>query len=272
MSNYQVLLSVTIAAIGLGAPTDNSAAAPPTQQETRSHVGLATLLQEVAETDAAETRRLQLDDGDDTLREAMKMLQDTDANAVNPKDELNLDDVGDRDLESQDSDQKSLFKGRETSVSGSRFSLPPLAALTTATKNIGNGFIPKGFRGDAGDLIAPLPESGDQRGQAWHWNEKHWAAANTFSHPLYFEDRMLERHGHQRFPHIQSLVSGGRFLTDAFLLPYHSAIHPPSECQYTLGYYRTGNCVPALKQRPPYQRKAAAAQAAALVTAGWILP
>lgn len=177
--------------------------------------------------------------------------------------EVDDSEIPDGEVGSQIS-SKSVFQGRQAEVSGGRFALPPIAALTTSQAEIGTGEVPQGFRrGDTAPHIA-LPESATDRGLPAEWHLSYWAAANTFSHPLYFEDRMLERHGHQRFPHLTPLVSGARFAAQASILPYLSAIHPPYECQYTLGYYRAGNCVPALKQRPPYKRQAVAAQAASM--------
>ncbi|WP_145387315.1 hypothetical protein [Stieleria neptunia] len=166
---------------------------------------------------------------------------------------------------------RSLFSDRQTQMADGKFVLPPIAALTTGTAEIGNGEVPLGFRqGEAAPLVR-LPESGTDRGLPWQWTARHWAAPNTFSHPLYFEDRMLERHGHQRYGCLQPLASGGRFLAQAVSLPYLTAIAPPSECQYSLGYYRAGSCVPALKQRPPYQRKAVVSQVTAAGVATAIL-
>ncbi|MDV6033695.1 MAG: hypothetical protein F9B45_27100 [Phycisphaera sp. RhM] len=166
---------------------------------------------------------------------------------------------------------RSLFSNRQTQIADGKLVLPPIAALTTDTSEIGNGEVPLGFRQGETVPLIPLPESGIDRGLPWQWTARHWAAPNTFSHPLYFEDRMLERHGHQRYPCLQPLVSGGRFLAQAVSLPYLTAITPPSECQYSLGYYRAGSCVPALKQRPPYQRKAVVSQATAVGVATAIL-
>ncbi|QDV82849.1 hypothetical protein [Planctomycetes bacterium TBK1r] len=166
---------------------------------------------------------------------------------------------------------RSLFSDRQTQLADGKLVLPPIAALTTDTTEIGNGEVPLGFRQGETVPLIPLPESGIDRGLPWQWTARHWAAPNTFSHPLYFEDRMLERHGHQRYPCLQPFVSGGRFLAQAVSLPYLTAIAPPSECQYSLGYYRAGSCVPALKQRPPYQRKAVVSQATAVGVATAIL-
>lgn len=215
--------------------------------------------------DAADTERPSLggDQKDSTLRDALELLSDPDELKGQQRNDKDSDPI------SQIS-SKSLFQGRRIEMSGDRFALPPIAALTTDMTEIGNGEVPEGFRGGESAPLIALPESGVDRGLPWDWNTQYWAAANTFSHPLYFEDRMLERHGHKRFPHLTPLVSGGRFAAQAAILPYLSAIHPPSECLYTLGYYRAGNCVPAFKQRPPYQRKAVAAQATSSAL-GWTI-
>ncbi|MCA9135290.1 MAG: hypothetical protein KDB00_00990 [Planctomycetales bacterium] len=207
-------------------------------------------------------------DSEKTLRNALEILDEK-------KSSLDSDLAFPNDAQGNSTDQvanRSIFADRKTSLQQGRFVLPPIEALTTSTSAVGNGEVPLGFRDGNASPMVSLPESGIQRGLPWQWNEYRWAAANTFSHPLYFEDRMLERHGHQRYPHLQPLVSAGRFAAQAFMLPYQAAINPPCECQYSLGYYRAGSCAPALLQRPPYQRKAAAAQAAGIVKAVIIIP
>lgn len=222
---------------------------------------IAALVQDDSTPQAAGDRpNLQLpDDDDSTLRDALETLSEDDGSQVSadPVDQVT---------------NRSLFSDRRTQLVGGRFELPPITALTTGTAEIGNGELPLGFREGAQPPMIALPESGNDRGLPWQWNARTWAAANTFSHPLYFEDRMLERHGHRRYPFYQPVVSGGRFLAQVVALPYLAAIHPPSECQYSLGYYRAGTCVPAFLQRPPYQRKAVAAQATAAAVGFTIWP
>ncbi len=170
---------------------------------------------------------------------------------------------------------QSIFGGdaaRSPAVQEGRFSLPPLMAATTQTGEIGNGRTPDGFRGEDSPPLQALAESGFQRGIDWDWSVRTWEAPNTFSHPRYFEDRMLERHGHERFPYLQPIASGTRFFTQVAILPYLMAVSPPFECEYTIGYYRTGSCVPKLKQRPPYERRAVIAQAASAAKTALILP
>lgn len=208
------------------------------------------------DTDPIEPPSLGEIDTDSTLRDALEMLAD--------------DDIGSDPL--SQSSSESLFEGRIPGRGQGGFELPPLAALTTSKTSIGDGSIPEGFRGDGPVSAMPLPESGNDRGLALPVTFAPWAAANTFSHPLYFEDRMLERHGHVRLGHFQPLASGARFLAQTAMLPYLSTLSAPCECEYSLGYYRTGSCVPALKQRPPYSRKAAAAQLTTIAVGATILP
>jgi hypothetical protein len=152
-------------------------------------------------------------------------------------------------------------------VDDGRFVLPTLIAATTETKDIGNGRTPEGFRAGEQSPTRLLPESAQQRQDTWQRTVGQWAAANTFSHPRYFEDRMLERHGHERCHYLQPLVSGARFFSQIPMLPYLATVRPPCDCEYTLGYYRSGSCAPPLLQRPPYERTAVAVEAAAIAGA-----
>lgn len=150
--------------------------------------------------------------------------------------------------------------------------LPPLMAATTNTAEIGNGVSPKEFRSESEVPISDLPESGTDRDTQWIATNYSFAAANTFSHPRYFEDRMLERHGHERFPHLQPLVSGARFFATFPMLPYLMTVRPPCECESQLGYFRSGSCVYPYAQRPPYQRDAVIVEAAAVTGAIIAIP
>ncbi|MEO1529423.1 MAG: hypothetical protein AAFX06_28715 [Planctomycetota bacterium] len=198
-----------------------------------------------------------------TLREALEMLQG---------EPESLDsELGDEPIEPEPGDE-SIFAGRSTSLVAGRLTLPPIQAATTRTSAIGNGRTPVGFRGGADAPAIDLPETGEERGLPWQWQTGSWAPTNSFFHPLYFEDRMLERHGHQRYPALQPMISGGRFVAQWVALPYLSTLHPPCECDYSLGYYRSGSCAPVLRQRAPWSRKAAAAQATSVVGGFWALP
>jgi hypothetical protein len=126
-------------------------------------------------------------------------------------------------------------------------------------------------------LTVPMPESASERmryldGGTWHWTGCAWTAPDTYSNPRYFEDVMLERHGHERWGYSQSLFSGARFFATAPMLPYLMAIQHPCHCESTLGYHRSGSCTPAFFQRPPFDRKAVVAQSATMATGLWIFP
>lgn len=159
----------------------------------------------------------------------------------------------------------SYDKSALPQVEDGKFYLPELRVPTTSIKDVGNGRVPPGIRQEA---FAPqqLAETGDDRSPDWNWSVCEWEAPNTFSNPRYFEDRMLERHGHRRLGCFQPAISGARFVSDFVMLPYQMTILPANQCEYTLGYYRPGTCVPGFIQRPPYVRDAAIIQAA--TTAG----
>lgn len=209
---------------------------------------------------------------------------DLDDDETDSDDEANSDD--DDDFDSEDLDDEDGILGSQATeslptVSGGRFNIPTIAAVSTATGDVGNGSTPDGFRSDSPRPLAPLPELASERraiGQnsgfdaSWNWSVTRWAAANTFSNPRYFEDVMLERHGHERWGRLQPVASGIRFFTTIPMLPYKMAIKPPCECEYTMGYYRTGSCAPALYQRPPWDRKAILAESAAVATGMILIP
>lgn len=153
---------------------------------------------------------------------------------------------------------KSIFGGNEVLPSANdsgRIELPPLRAVTIATDEIAN--VPKGFVIQAEGAGQPLIEEPLQRDPAWSWSTYEFAAANTFSHPLYFEDVMLERHGHERFPLLQPMASGARFFATVPMLPYLMTVRHPCDYEYKMGHFRTGDCVHPYCQRPPYVRRAA---------------
>lgn len=88
-----------------------------------------------------------------------------------------------------------------------------------------------------------------------------WHASNLCHKPLYFEDIQLERYGHTVGPIKQPFKSAAKFLVQAALLPYQTALYPPNECQYPLGLFRPGNCAPYLRTPFPWERRAIGYQA-----------
>jgi len=132
---------------------------------------------------------------------------------------------------------------------------PALSIRTTNLVGVGTGQIPEDTAAKEMTAVRDLPEGPDRDG-AWYIDTICWRAPNVFSHPLYFEDIMLERHGHQRFPWLQPWISGARFYATIPALPYLMTVEPMGDCNYLMGQYRPGTCAPVLKQRPPYQRDA----------------
>ncbi len=166
----------------------------------------------------------------------------------------------------------SIFGGEErlpSTTEQQRLKLPPLEAMTTAMDKIGTGSLPASFNRDHPNITEVLPEQVAERDPSWNWSTYCFSAPNTFSNPLYFEDVMLERHGHERFPMLQPAVSGVRFFATVPALPYLMTVRPPCECEYKMGHFRAGDCVHPYLQRPPYERKAAVMQG--LTTAGWVV-
>lgn len=170
---------------------------------------------------------------------------------------------------------QSIFGGEERLPGvgdNGRLTLPEISTATTSTRSIGNGSVPQPFYDEEDQREEPLFEAIHQRDPAWGWSLYTFAAANTFSHPLYFEDVMLERHGHERFPKLQPMISGARFFATVPMLPYLMTVRPPCDCEYKMGHFRTGDCVYPYLQRPPYVRNAAIVEAAAITGAAVILP
>jgi len=160
----------------------------------------------------------------------------------------------------------SIFGGDERlpEVRQGRLSLPPISASTTATDTIGNGSLPKSFASEETSAEGPLLEQVAQRDPQWGWSNYQFVASNTFSHPLYFEDVMLERHGHERYPLLQPMISGTRFIATVPMLPYLMTVRPPCDIEYKMGHFRAGDRVYPYLQRPPYVRDAAIVEAAAI--------
>ncbi|MGB7347703.1 MAG: hypothetical protein WBD20_26000 [Pirellulaceae bacterium] len=106
----------------------------------------------------------------------------------------------------------------------------------------------------------------------WQRHVMTWKASNLCHKPLYFEEVNLERYGHTAGPILQPVVSSAHFFANIAVMPYKMGIHPPSECQYALGYYRPGNCAPWIVPPVPLSLRGAAAQAAAVTTGFLLIP
>jgi hypothetical protein len=99
-----------------------------------------------------------------------------------------------------------------------------------------------------------------------------WEPSNLYHNPLYFEDGALERYGHTRNKLIQPFYSVAKFGGQLFGLPYQMAIDPACRKQYTLGWYRPGECAPKKCYQIPWSFRAAAAQAGVLTGIFFVFP
>lgn len=109
--------------------------------------------------------------------------------------------------------------------------------------------------------------------------ERSWLASNFHYHasalchkPLYFEDVQLERYGHTAGPFRQPILSAAHFVVHGLGLPYQMAINPPTECQYSLGYYRPGSCAPWMIQPFPLSLRGATAEVGAALGMAYLIP
>ncbi len=116
---------------------------------------------------------------------------------------------------------------------------------------------------EVGSLHQPIGES-----RPWALQSMQYVASGFCHRPLYFEEINLERYGHNFGPCIQPFVSAAAFFGRAPLLPYMMAADHPHECQYTLGHYRPGTCVPYRHNHLPWSTTGALLQAG-LVTGGF---
>ena len=151
------------------------------------------------------------------------------------------------------SSQQSMAKDRGPIV------LPALNVPNISIRDIGSerakGSAPEdAVAGRLPNMIS-LPFGPDRFGQ-WSLDYKTWTAPVFCHQPTYFEDTMLEQHGHERVPALQPILSGVRFYSTAAFLPYLSYLNPPLKYSYHGDHYRPGSCAPALRQRPPYDKGA----------------
>jgi hypothetical protein len=90
--------------------------------------------------------------------------------------------------------------------------------------------------------------------------------------PLYFEEVQLERYGHTAGPFRQPVFSGAHFIISLAALPYQMGMHPPMECQYSLGYYRPGSCAPWMIPPIPLSWEGAKWEIATALGMSYLIP
>ena len=76
-----------------------------------------------------------------------------------------------------------------------------------------------------------------------------WAPTNLHHQPLYFDDTPLERYGQAHSALVQPLASAARFYGTFAVMPIKLFSQPPHQRTTTLGLYRPGSPVPAVRQR-----------------------
>lgn len=204
------------------------------------------------------------------LRDLLRTGAENDrAEATNDKDRMSLRDEIIADAKEDEENEDGLFSQpfiseRLPDVTGGRIVLPSLRAVSLDTSTIGNGRLPDDFDSSEDVAAIALPEDPFARGMVAAGAVLPWTAPNTYSHPLYFEDRMLERHGHERWGCMQPIAAGARFFTTIPMLPYLATIQEPCDIVYSKGYYRAGSSAPCVMQRPPLERRAVVVEAAAI--------
>ncbi len=109
------------------------------------------------------------------------------------------------------------------------------------------------------------PETEPYELRDWTSTTFTWTASSVCHKPLYFEDAQLERYGHTAGPVKQIALSGAHFFGNIFFLPYQMGMTPPSECKYTLGYYRPGSCAPWMLPAIPLHARGARMQLGAIL-------
>ena len=99
-----------------------------------------------------------------------------------------------------------------------------------------------------------------------------WKASALCHKPLYFEEVQLERYGHSAGPIVEPLLSAAHFFITVPLLPYYMGVDPPQECQYSLGYYRPGDCAPYMLDPFPLSVRGAILEAGAVGAVVTVIP
>jgi hypothetical protein len=105
----------------------------------------------------------------------------------------------------------------------------------------------------------------------WSQSTYAWVPPEVAFYPLYFEDEALERYGHHH-GHLQPAVSAAHFFGRLPVIPYMVGASPMRECQYALGYYRPGECVPPFVTLPIASVRGALLQGAAVVGGVFLIP
>ncbi|MFG0297783.1 MAG: hypothetical protein ACF8PG_17905 [Maioricimonas sp. JB045] len=105
----------------------------------------------------------------------------------------------------------------------------------------------------------------------WNATSYYWQASLLNHQPLYFEDRMLERHGYSHGI-FQPVISGAKFFATFPALPYLMVARPPQTTRYTLGQARPGSPAEYTHEWPPLNFDAATFQAGVTTGLFFLIP
>lgn len=106
----------------------------------------------------------------------------------------------------------------------------------------------------------------------WSNSEFNWVASNLRAQPAYWDDVPLERYGQTICPAAQPGISGAKFFLTFPIIPYKIGVDRTHDLIYTLGYYRPGSPMPAVRQTLPFEWDAVAFEALAVTGMVFILP
>jgi hypothetical protein len=146
------------------------------------------------------------------------------------------------------------------------------ALMKNTISKIGLDIDEYGKQGDAVPCECSLGAGVVFQQRQWPLITYTWKASALCHKPLYFEEVQLERYGHSAGPIVEPLLSAAHFFITVPLLPYYMGVDPPLECQYTLGYYRPGDCAPYMFDPFPLSLRGAALEAGAVVGVTAVIP
>ncbi len=185
--------------------------------------------------------------------------------------DFDLDDEDRLELTPEELQQRSeeLQREREESEENCREELRQVASDTISTIDLSIR-----VEGNAGeDFPYECPVShGSHQPRQWPQITYNWKASAICHKPLYFEQVQLERYGHSWGPFVQPVMSGAHFFGTIPILPYKMGIRTPTECVYTLGYYRPGSCAPYMIDPIPFTWRAALFETGAVTGISFAVP
>jgi hypothetical protein len=146
------------------------------------------------------------------------------------------------------------------------------ALMQNTVSKIGLDISVEGKQGDTLPCDCSVGDGVVFESRQWPLITYTWKASALCHKPLYFEEVQLERYGHSPGPIVEPLLSAAHFFITVPLLPYYMGVDPPQECQYTLGYYRPGDCAPYMLDPFPLSVRGAVLEAGAIVGVSAVIP